>query len=910
MPKKEQSNENIFNSKEDIFNSKEELKDYIHDIHNFIRNNGAGYGKTGMKIFNIFYGLKLIEPHLDSLKISDDDKKILKFSNLIKKAIKKDNTITEYIDKKILNVLANFKNDLVVVYKLLFHEIPRDLKDDFWCELINQINVIPVGYCKDNESKVNLSGKVYEYFIGRDKSAISELGAFFTDRYITEFLIEKKVKPKPDKNNDIPTIIDPFAGSGGFTLGVANYFREHFENIDWKKNVNNIFHFDMDEDVINMSGLEMFAITSNLPKIDDSNYKRVNSFAHEFDNIKYNYVFSNPPYGGDKIIETASQIKKKAIIQHIKSTIKTEDLKHNKQYTNLCEEVKQFKKNTERKVTLSSCSKRIKAFAKKYDLNSNDKEGCSLLLLMDLLSKDGTCCAVLKEGVFFDNSYADIRKVLIENFNITNIISIPSDAFESTTTKTSAIIFKNNGKTKEIKFSELLVEKAKSNIIEADEKEEYSVKYLKDEIINVDEKELTTVTFEELIVPTIIKKYDNEEKKYYDVERYDYSLNCKNYNKKEIVVGEGYELVKISDVCEFTKYKSQKPSDGEFNYYTCSNTIKKCSNGNIDGEYILIGTRGTITEALHYYNGKFGCGDNMLIFNSNTINNKYIYNILLSTKNQIKNYINGSTIPMISLSQFKNLQIPIPKSKEKITKWVSKISKPYDKKNENEKLIMKLEEEIQNKIKDIGDNEECEEVELGSICDIMCGKNLTKDKSISGNYNVYGGGETSYTHNEYNLEGFNILISRVGNNNIKLVNEKFYLTDNGFSLLITDIKIKKYIGYYLLNNEDKILNAGNGSAQKVISKTKLSTIKIKLPKNKQLIKDFDPLFEQIEKLQIELKEADTLYKKLIKELSEEAIPPNKQTDNDNDEKIEEEEEKVEVISKKKKKINETKNSEL
>jgi hypothetical protein len=36
----------------------------------------------------------------------------------------------------------------------------------------------------------------------------------------------------------------------------------------------------------------------------------------------------------------------------------------------------------------------------------------------------------------------------------------------------------------------------------------------------------------------------------------------------------------------------------------------------------------------------------------------------------------------------------------------------------------------------------------------MCGKNLPKNKSIIGNYNVYGGGETSYTHNEYNLEGF------------------------------------------------------------------------------------------------------------------------------------------------------------
>ena len=60
-------------------------------------------------------------------------------------------------------------------------------------------------------------------------------------------------------------------------------------------------------------------------------------------------------------------------------------------------------------------------------------------------------------------------------------------------------------------------------------------------------------------------------------------------------------------------------------------------------------------------------------------------------------------------------------------------------------------------------------------------------------------------------------------------------------------------------------------------------------------------------MQTKIEEAELQYKQLIKELSEEAIPPNNQTDNDNDEKIEEE---VEVISKKKKKINETKNSEL
>ena len=88
--------------------------------------------------------------------------------------------------------------------------------------------------------------------------------------------------------------------------------------------------------------------------------------------------------------------------------------------------------------------------------------------------------------------------------------------------------------------------------------------------------------------------------------------------------------------------------------------------------------------------------------------------------------------------------------------------------------------------------------------------------------------------------------------------------------------MKKYFGYYLINNKDKIFNAGNGSAQKVISKSKLSKIKIKMHKNRQLIKDLEPIFKQLETLQSDIKTADELYKNLIQELSQEAIPHNTQ----------------------------------
>ena len=148
---------------------------------------------------------------------------------------------------------------------------------------------------------------------------------------------------------------------------------------------------------------------------------------------------------------------------------------------------------------------------------------------------------------------------------------------------------------------------------------------------------------------------------------------------------------------------------------------------------------------------------------------------------------------------------------------------------------------------------------------------LSKNNSVSGIYNVYGGGNSSYTHNEYNLEGFNILISRVGNNQITLVNEKFYLTDNGFSIMIDNIKIKKYIGYYLIKNNSIINKISNGSAQKVISKTQLKNLQIPIPKNKELITNLEPMFKKVEELQNTIKESEIEYKQYIQELTNDAI---------------------------------------
>ena len=54
---------------------------------------------------------------------------------------------------------------------------------------------------------------------------------------------------------------------------------------------------------------------------------------------------------------------------------------------------------------------------------------------------------------------------------------------------------------------------------------------------------------------------------------------------------------------------------------------------------------------------------------------------------------------------------------------------------------------------------------------------------------------------------------------------------------------------------------------------KLSKVNLPIPTNPELIQEMEPDFQRIEQLQGEIKEAEELYQQYIKELSEEAIPP-------------------------------------
>ena len=85
--------------------------------------------------------------------------------------------------------------------------------------------------------------------------------------------------------------------------------------------INKIYHYDINEDVIKSAGLEFFCLTGVLPNMENLKFK--NAFTDEFSNRKFKNVITNPPYGGDKVKQSDAQLKREKIKEFIKNEIPT-----------------------------------------------------------------------------------------------------------------------------------------------------------------------------------------------------------------------------------------------------------------------------------------------------------------------------------------------------------------------------------------------------------------------------------------------------------------------------------------------------------------------------------------------------------------------------------------------------------
>jgi restriction endonuclease S subunit len=888
MPKIEQS-----------YSNKDTLRDMVHNIHNFLRNKGAGYGMNALKIFNLFYGLKKIEKngHFEKTGLPD----YCKFSNIKAKFDENVNTGFHFLNETVLQEIFHNNN----MYYMLYTPIPDGMKPNIINQLLDMIEKL----VSIEETNFQLTGKIYEYFIGRDATAISELGAYFTDRHIIKYIFKDLLKPTLDEDNNIKTMIDMFGGSGGFTLGYMNYLKENY-NINWKNNLNKVYHYDMNLDVVKYAKLEYYCITGEFP---ENNIGTRNAFQDEFKegnmNKKYHYICTNPPYGGDKIERTEqveiNQLIKKEIEQYFKDKYKVKNMKQvsklelssieknkNKQYEKICKELKDIDDNFRSKtVMLSNSSDRFQNYAKDNKIDGSkckDKEAVSFLMMMDMLEEGGTAIGVLKEGLFFDSKYKHLREHLINNFNVTKVVSIDASQFENTTTKTSIIMFSNTGKTEKINFYDLIIEKEDKTTLEEKEDGTYQMKTFKDRIVNVYDKHLATATYNQLV--------ENE-----------YTLNHKKYNKIVLVPNDGYEMVRLGDVCEFLPKSKRLANfaneDGKFRYYSSGSKILKCISADYkEKDIIIIGHSG---DGCIFYDNTFSTLlTNHLLFNENKLKLKYIYYTLKSLwdKFYYSSY-DGSTVKNTSDKNISIFHIPIPKTEQKMKYWVDKINKPYNRLLECKEKLKSLEEQVQTDIQALLDNNDTEDIALGELCEFKSGAKFNMNPYIvkESEFGILRTRNLDSQSNDFlfiNKEGFdkvkncilkvNDLIVSAFTDSFccEIINKKYNnFTFNGGLFRLNNIKINiKYLYYYIKSNKFLNIIKANGvssTASQINIKT-LKQIKITLPKDRKLLDSLNPLFEEIDNLNEEIPKQEELYNKYIEELKKDAIKDTSNKDTSNE----------------------------
>jgi len=156
---------------------------------------------------------------------------------------------------------------------------------------------------------------------------------------------------------------------------------------------------------------------------------------------------------------------------------------------------------------------------------------------------------------------------------------------------------------------------------------------------------------------------------------------------------------------------------------------------------------------------------------------------------------------------------------------------------------------------------------LGEVCEIQNGKRIVKGQVETGEYPVLGGGGfTSFYTNEFTREEKTCKISREGmslHNCVMLLNEKYYLNSQAFTIKSKNNILKnEYLWYYLDNNKEQVFKCGRGTAQKAIDIEEFKSIKIPIPpleKQQEIVKYLDYIYEKANKTsQEKIKELKTL----------------------------------------------------
>lgn len=235
-------------------------------------------------------------------------------------------------------------------------------------------------------------------------------------------------------------------------------------------------------------------------------------------------------------------------------------------------------------------------------------------------------------------------------------------------------------------------------------------------------------------------------------------------------------------------------------------------------------------------------------------------------------YGKGVTIKHLVKSSLLSIPVPVPPLpiQQRIVAELDCISTILEKKCQQLKELDNLAQAIfYDMFGDPVENEKGWEVkEFGDLIKLRSGQSLSAKNIVEGEFPVYGGNGIVGYHKEFNLEGNNIVIGRVGAlcGNVRNVQGKIFVTDNAFIL-----SKEEPIENVFLTSLLVLLNLrqyARDAMQPVISNSTLRNIKVILPPlslQQSFAAKIEAIEKQKERISQSIKEVQTLFDSRMEE---------------------------------------------
>ena len=278
------------------------------------------------------------------------------------------------------------------IVKEVFEDANNYMKDGVLLRQV--INVIDDLDLSDYEES-HAFGEIYEGILRELQSAGSS-GEFYTPRAVTDFMA-KIIAPKIGER-----VADFACGTGGFLTSWLKQLEVQVKTTaDREAFGKSIYGIEKKQFPYMLCVTNMLLHNIDIPQVyhDNSLLKDVLDYTED---DKFDVVLMNPPYGGNE---------KNDVKSHFPS-----------------------------------------------DLASSETADLFMAVIMYRLKQNGRAAVILPDGFLFgtDNAKVNIKKKLLNEFNLHTVVRMPSSVFAPYTSITTNILFfDNNGKTKETWFYRL-----------------------------------------------------------------------------------------------------------------------------------------------------------------------------------------------------------------------------------------------------------------------------------------------------------------------------------------------------------------------------------------------------------------------------------------------------------------------